>query len=69
MDLHLSIPDGSIKTKIYDKRDNFDIDIVNFPFLEGNVPRSTSCGVLFLNLFDLLVFLGMLRTLILIIRF
>ena len=31
--------------KIYDKRDNFDFDIVNFPFLDGDVPRSTSYGV------------------------
>ena len=33
LDLHLSIPDGFVKTKIYDKRDDFDFDIVNFPFL------------------------------------
>ena len=32
-----------VKTKIYDKRDDF--DIVNFPFLNGDVPRSTSYGV------------------------
>ena len=32
-------------TEIYDKRDNFDFDIVNFPFLNGDVPRSTSYGV------------------------
>ena len=35
----------SIKTKIYDKRDDFDFDIVNFPSLDGDVPRSTSYGV------------------------
>ena len=29
----------------YDKRDDFDFDIVNFPFLDGDVPRSTSYGV------------------------
>ena len=27
------------------KRDGFDFDIVNFPFLDGDVPRSTSYGV------------------------
>ena len=32
-------------TKIYDKRDDFDFEIVNFPFLDGDVPRSTSYGV------------------------
>ena len=31
--------------KIYDKRDDFDFDIVNFPFLNGDVPRRTSYGV------------------------
>ena len=31
--------------KIYDKRDDFDFDIVNFPFLDGDVPRSASYGV------------------------
>ena len=45
LDLHSSISDGFVKTKIYDKRDDFDFNIVNFPFLDGNVPRSTSYGV------------------------
>ena len=45
LDLHLSIWDGFVKTKIYDKRDDYDFDIVNFPFLDGDVPRSTSYGV------------------------
>ena len=45
MDLHLSISDGFVKTEIYDKRDNFDFDIVNLPFPDGDVPRSTSYGV------------------------
>ena len=45
MDLHLSISDGFVKTKSYDKRNDFDFDILNFPFLDGDVPRSTSYGV------------------------
>ena len=45
LDLHLSISDGFVKTKIYDKRDDFDFDIVSFPFLDGDVPRLTSYGV------------------------
>ena len=44
LDLHLSISDGFVKTKIFDKRDDFDFDIVNFPFLNGDAPRSTSYG-------------------------
>ena len=39
--LHLSISDGFVE--IYDKRDDF--DFVNFPFLDGDVPRSASYGV------------------------
>ena len=30
---------------IYGTRDDFDFEIVNFPFLDGDVPRSTSYGV------------------------
>ena len=30
---------------VFDKRDDFDFEIVNFPFLDGDVPRSTSYGV------------------------
>ena len=44
-DLLLSISDGFVKTKIYDKRDDFDFDIVNFSFLDSDVPRSTSYDV------------------------
>ena len=43
--LHLSISNGFVSSKIYDKRDDFDFDIVNFQFLDGYVPRSTSYGV------------------------
>ena len=42
LDLHLSISSDIVSTKIYDKRDDFDFEIVNFPFLDGDVPRSTS---------------------------
>ena len=42
---HLSLSGGFIKTEIFDKRDDFDFDIVNFPFLDGDVPHSTSSGV------------------------
>ena len=45
MDLNLCISNGTVSTKLYDKRDDFDFDIVNFPFLDGDVPRRTSYGV------------------------
>ena len=34
-----------VSSKIYDKRDDFNFEIVNFPFLDGDVPRSPSYGV------------------------
>ena len=43
--LHLSISNDIVSTKFYDKHDDFDFEIVNFPFLDGDVPRSTSYGV------------------------
>ena len=45
LDLNLCISNGTVSTKIYDKRDDFDFDIVNLPFLDGDVPRRTSYGV------------------------
>ena len=45
LDLHLSISNGFVLSKIYDKHDDFDFDIVNFPIWDGDVPRSTSYGV------------------------
>ena len=36
LDLHLSIFNDIVSTKIYDKRDDFDFEIVNFPFLDGS---------------------------------
>ena len=44
-DLNLSIHDDTVSNKIYDKRNDFDFDIINFPFLDGDVPRRPSYGV------------------------
>ena len=45
LDLYLSISNGFVSSKIYDKRDDFDFDIVTFPILNGDVLRSNSYGV------------------------
>ena len=45
LDLNLSITNGIVSSKIYDKRDDFNFDIVNFPFLDRDVPCSPSYGV------------------------
>ena len=59
LNLHLSISNDIVSTKIYDKRDGLDFEIVNFPFLGGDNTRSTSYGVSFV----LLEHLAMLLTL------
>ena len=43
--LDLSITNDIVTSKIYDKRDYFNFETVNFPFLDGDVPRFTSHGV------------------------
>ena len=45
LDLHMSISNDIVFTKIYDERSDFDFEIVNFPFDFGDVPPSTSYGV------------------------
>ena len=46
-----------------------DFDIMNLSFLDGDVPRSTSCDVIFLNLFILLECPVMLMTKMLVMNF
>ena len=45
LNLHLAFSNYFVSTKIYDERGDFDFEIVNFPFLDGDVPRSTSYGI------------------------
>ena len=45
LDLHLSISNDIVSTKIYDKRDDFNCEIVNFSFLDGDFRHSASYGV------------------------
>ena len=40
-DLHSEL----ISSKVYGKRDDFDFNIVNFPFSDDDFLRNTSCGV------------------------
>ena len=50
LDLNLSINNDIVSTKMYDKRDDFNFDIVNFPFLDGDVPQRPSNGVYYSQL-------------------
>ena len=45
LDLNLSLTNGIVSSKIHDKQDDFNFEIVNFPFLDGDVPRSPYYGV------------------------
>lgn len=46
LDLYLYIDNsGRLKSKLYDKHDDFDFPIVNFPFLSSNIPTSPAYGV------------------------
>ena len=45
LDLNLSITNGIVSSKIYDKQDDSNFEIVNFQFLDGDIPRSPSYGV------------------------
>ena len=44
-DLDFSITNGIVSFKLYDKRDGYNFEIVNFPFLDTDVPHSPSYGV------------------------
>ena len=46
LDLYLEFDDsGQISTKIYDKRDDFNFKIINFPNMCINIPASLAYGV------------------------
>ena len=45
MDLNLSITNVIVSSQIYDKQNDFNFEIVNFPLLDGDVPCSLSYGV------------------------
>jgi hypothetical protein len=46
LDLHLEIDcEGRLRMKLYDKRDDFNFPIVNFPFMCSNIPAALAYGV------------------------
>ena len=46
LDLYLEFDDsGQLNTKIYDKRDDFNFKIINFPNMCSNIPASPAYGV------------------------
>ena len=45
LDIDISICNNRFFTTVFDKRDNFNFDIVNSPFLSSNIPTSPAYGV------------------------
>ncbi len=46
LDLMVSItPDGRLEFRLYDKRDQFNFYIVNFPYMDSNIPVKPAYGV------------------------
>ena len=46
LDLHLEIDsEGRLRTKLYDKRDDLNFPIMNFPFIRSNIPAAPAYGV------------------------
>ena len=45
LDIRLELDNEKLYTKLYDKRDDFNFTIVNFPFLDSNIPASPAYGV------------------------
>ena len=45
LDCYLYIDKWKLATRLYDKRDDFNFPIVNFPFLSSNIPSAPAYGV------------------------
>ena len=54
--------DGRLHTKIYDKRDDFNFPIINFPFLSSNIPSALRMVFTYHNWYVILVLVHTIRT-------
>ena len=45
LDLHITITNGKYSTAVFDKRDSFAFNIVNFPHMNSNIPSKPAYGV------------------------
>ena len=44
LDMTISIYRGKFYIKLYDKRNDYDFDVISFPYLDGNIPKGQSYG-------------------------
>ncbi len=45
LDLTISIYRGKFYIKLYDKRNDYNFEVINYPFLDGNIPKGQSYGI------------------------
>ena len=45
LDLTISIYRGKFYIKLYDKRNDYNFEVINYPFLDGNIPKNQSYGI------------------------
>ena len=50
LDLKINSENSNLTFSIYDKRDDFSFDIVNFPFMDSCIPKKSALGVFFSQL-------------------
>ena len=43
--IHIYICQGKFITEVFDKRDNFNFNIVNYPYMCSNIPTKPTYGV------------------------
>ena len=43
--LNIGEGNGTVRISVYDKREDFNFKIVNFPYLDSNIPRNPAYGV------------------------
>ena len=45
LDLNISLQSGIFKYSLFDKRKDFNFDVISYPFLSGNIPKIPTYGV------------------------
>ena len=45
LDLNITLHSGIFKYSLFDKRNDFDFDVISYPFLSGNIPKIPTYGV------------------------
>ena len=45
LDMAISICNGKFDVKLYDKRNDYNFNVISYPFLDGNIPKDRSHGI------------------------